>query len=287
VAELHTGLSSLFARVDPALGGYYDRMRAEGLLDLESRKNKAPGAYCEDLHAAGRAFILANVVGTHDDVRTMLHEAGHAFHAFERAQLPLFHQRTIGMEIAEVASMAMELLAAPYLPASAGGLYSQADAGRALVEHLETCILFWPFMAVVDGFQHWAYENSDKAGEPAACDEAWAALWRRFMRGVDWTGLDREMATGWHRKPHIHQDPFYYVEYGLAQLGAVQIWRNSLQDHAGAVAAYRRALALGGTAPLPALYEAAGVRFAFDAATLREAVALMETTISDLASPNP
>jgi oligoendopeptidase F len=211
----------------------------------------------------------------------MLHEAGHAFHVYEKRALPRYHQRLVGLEFAEVASMAMELLAAPFL-AGEGGFYTRADAGRAVIEHLETCILFWPFMAAVDGFQHWVYENPGRAADPAACDEAWAGLWRRFMRGVDWSGLEREMATGWLRKPHIHQDPFYYIEYGLAQLGAVQVWRNSLQDHAGAVAAYRRALALGGTASLPGLFAAAGARFAFDAATLREAVALVEITIDSL-----
>jgi oligoendopeptidase F len=137
-------------------------------------------------------------------------------------------------------------------------------------------------MAVVDAFQHWVYENPEAALVPAECDACWAGLWQRFMQGVDWSGLERERATGWHRKPHIHQDPFYYVEYGLAQLGAAQVWREALADRPGAVAAYRRALALGGTVPLPQFFAAAGARFALDAATLRGAVGLMETTIAEL-----
>ena len=120
-------------------------------------------------------------------------------------------------------------------------------------------------MAVVDAFQQWVYENPEAALDSANCDARWTALWRRFLPGVDWSGLEPQMMTGWHRKGHIHQVPFYYVEYGMAQLGAVQVWRNALRDQAGAVAAYRRALALGGTAPLPQLYAAAGARFAFDA----------------------
>jgi oligoendopeptidase F len=137
-------------------------------------------------------------------------------------------------------------------------------------------------MAVVDAFQHWVYENQQAASQPANCDAKWAELWQRFMPGVDWRGLDEGRMTGWQRKPHIHEDPFYYVEYGLAQLGAFQIWRNALQDQAGAVAAYRRALSLGGTASLPELYAAAGARFAFDAETLQQAVDLAENTINEL-----
>jgi oligoendopeptidase F len=124
----------------------------------------------------------------------------------------------------------MELLAAPYLPAAQGGFYRK----RARAEHLEGLILFWPYMAVVDAFQHWVYENPDEALNGDACDAHWAALWGRFMRGVDWSGLEPEMMTGWHRKAHIHQLPFYYIEYGLAQLGAVQVWRNALSHQAQA-----------------------------------------------------
>jgi oligoendopeptidase F len=138
---------------------------------------------------------------------------------------------------------------------------------------------FWPYMAVVDGFQHWVYENHAAATDPANCDAAWTDLWQRFMPGVDWSGLEAEMETGWQRKAHILQTPFYYIEYGLAQLGALQIWRNFLRDQAGAVAAYRRALALGGTVPLPQLYATAGARLSFDADTLGEAVELIEKTV--------
>ena len=119
--------------------------------------------------------------------------------------------------------MSMELLAAPFLAASAGGFYSPQDAARARVEHLEGILRFWPYMAVVDAFQHWAYTHPDAAAVPAECDAAWADLWRRFMPGVDWSGLEDELADGWRQKTHIFQTPLYYVEYGLAQLGAVQV----------------------------------------------------------------
>jgi oligoendopeptidase F len=134
----------------------------------------------------------------------------------------------------------------------------------------------------VDGFQHWAYTNAEAAADPAACDAAWGRLWARFMGAVDWDGLEHERVTGWHRKLHIFRYPFYYVEYGLAQLGAVQVWRNALADQAGAVAAYRRALALGSTATLPDLFAAAGARFAFDTATMQSAVDLIEDQVAAL-----
>jgi len=282
IDELQSKTSAIFHRVDPQLGARFDTLIREGMLDLDNRKNKAPGGYCTEFAAIRRPFIFMNAVGLHDDVQTLLHEGGHAFHVFESARLPYLHQMQVGLEFAEVASMGMELLAAPYLAAQHGGFYSDANAARARVEHLEQAILFWPYMAVVDAFQHWVYENPDTAFDPDNCDAQWAALWNRFMRGVDWSGLEQEIITGWQRKGHIHQDPFYYVEYGFAQLGAVQVWRNALKDQAGSVASYRRALSLGGTAPLPQLFEAAGAKFALDAGTLREAVGLMEETIARL-----
>ena len=282
VTELQNRAAEIFQHVDPRLGGYFDTMVREGLLDLENRKNKAPGGYCTEFAAAKRPFIFMNAVGLHDDVQTLLHESGHAFHAFERSGLPYYQQRQVGMEFSEVASMAMELLASPYLAAEAGGFYSSAEAARARVEHLERWILFWPYMAVVDAFQHWVYENASEAHRPFNCDTQWKHLCERFMPWVDWAGLEQELVTGWHRKLHIHTVPFYYVEYGMAQLGAVQVWKNAIVDQPGAVAAYGQALALGGTVSLPDLFTAAGAKFGFDAATLDSAVSLMEQTIHAL-----
>ncbi len=281
IAELMDKTTAVFRRVDPQLGEYYAIMRAEGLLDLDNRKGKAPGAFCTEFPVAKRPFILANSVGVRDDVRTMLHESGHAFHVFETQHLPYIQQTNITMEIAEVASMSMELLASPYLSDQHGGFYSGADYASDRVQHLERIILFWPYMAMVDAFQHWAYTHPD-GDDPAACDVKWTELAQRFMPGVDWSGLDDALMTGWHRKQHIHRSPFYYVEYGLAQLGAVQVWRNALKDQAEALAAYRRALSLGATKPLPELYAAANVKFAFDEVTLREAVELIESQIEQL-----
>ncbi len=281
-AELAARGSAIFHKVDPALGEYFDTMRAEGLMDLENRVGKGPGAFCTTYEAIHRPFIFANAVGQARDVNTLLHEAGHAFHAFETFALPYYHQRWSSMEFAEVASTAMEFLGSPYLTRTHGGFYTPADAARARIKHLEKFILFWPYMAVVDAFQHWVYENPAQAADPANCDAAWAEHWARFIPSVDWSGLEDSKTLGWHRKRHIHRSPFYYIEYGLAQLGAVQIWENALQDEGAAVAAYRHALSLGGTVSTPELYAAAGGKFAFDTKTLQKAVNLIEHTLTDL-----
>jgi oligoendopeptidase F len=282
INQLEEVAERIFNRVDPQLGAYFQTMRQESLLDLDNRKGKAPGGYCIDYPVARRPFIFANAVGLHNDVQTLLHEGGHAFHAFESSHLPYNQQIQVPSEFAEVASMGMELLAAPYLRHEAGGFYSEQDAARARIEHLETSICFWPYMAVVDAFQHWVYQHPEQAALPDQCDAQWGSLWQRFMRGQDWSGLDAEMMTGWQRKLHIHQIPFYYVEYGLAQLGAMQVWRNALHDQGAAVKAYRRALSLGTTVALPELYRSAGAKFAFDAQTLGEVVGLAEETIQQL-----
>jgi len=281
-SQLEQGLSSIFNRVDPRLGSYFDTMVREGLLDLDNRKNKAPGGYCTEFPAVKRPFIFMNAVGLHDDVQTLLHESGHAFHHFERGHLPYYQQRKVGMEFSEVASMAMELLASPYLDRDKGGFYEQPDAVRALVDHLERSIRFWPYMAAVDAFQHWVYENPAEAADPSKCDAQWAHVWERFITWIDWSGLEKELMQGWQLKLHIHTVPFYYVEYGLAQLGAVQVWGNALNDQSKAVSAYRQALALGGTVSLPDLFARAGAKFALDAQTLRSAVSLMEGVLDSL-----
>ena len=285
VREMKDKASAIFHHVLPQFGAYFDQMDAEGLLDLDNRKNRAAGGYCTDFSHTKRPFIFANAVGIHDDIQTLLHEGGHSFHAYESFKLPYFQQRNesaIPMEFAEVASMAMEYLTSPYLSKEFDGFYSETDTARSQVDHIETDLRFWAYMAIVDAFQHWVYENPVDGKDLDKCDAAWASLEKRFRPYIDWSGYEDVMMTGWQRKDHIHQAPFYYVEYGLALLGAVQIWRNALENQEKAVNSYRRALALGGTVPLPQLFEIAGARFAFDADTLQEAVSLMESTILTL-----
>ena len=266
--------------MDPEIGLYFDRMVKSEVIDFANRKGKGPGAFCTSFPASRTPFIFGNVVGSDSDVRTLLHEAGHAFHSFEALRLPYLQQRRAPMEFNEVASTAMELLSAPYLSTDHGGFFEpQKAVHQSRIRHLEKMLLFWPYMAVVVAFQHWVYENADMAADAKSCDEAWSEQWDRFIPHVDWSGVEDAKVLGWHRKRHIHRAPFYYIEYGLAALGAVQIWANAMEDQAAAVRSYRDALALGGTAPLPELYAAAGGKFAFDVETVGDAVSLVERTL--------
>lgn len=279
--ELTGHTERVFQRVDRALGAEFTTMRKERLLDLSSRKGKAPGGYCETLSASGRPFIFMNAAGTVEDVMTLLHESGHAFHAFAAHPLKYLWQRHPTMEMAELASMSMELLAFGSLRKEDGGFFSDADYRRAKREHLEDALITLTHVASVDAFQSWIY-TSGQGADATARDAAWLRLRARFEPGVDWGGLDAERAARWYRQLHIFLYPFYYIEYGLAGLGALQLWRNSLTDHPKALAAYRGALALGGTLPLPDLYHAAGAQLIFDAPGMRELVSLVEEELGRL-----
>ena len=280
VTELVGKAKRVFDRVDPVLGREFQTMIDERLLDLDSRKGKAPGGYCETLHFQGRPFIFMNAVGLVDDVMTLLHEAGHAFHAFASHQLPLIWQRHPGSEAAELASMSMELLAGPHL-VKPTGYFSPEDAKSAWLEHLEDILLSLVHIASVDAFQTWIY-TSGQGGDAEARDAAWLQLRGRFERGVDWSGLEQERAARWYRQLHIFMYPFYYIEYGIAQIGALQIWRNSLEDPVRAVTRYREALSLGAIRGLPEIYRTAGARLTFDANEIGELVQLVESHINAL-----
>jgi oligoendopeptidase F len=273
---------NVFANVDPDFHDYFQAMDDARLLDLDNRKGKAPGGFCQTLAYSKQALIFMNAVGIDYDVRTLLHEAGHAFHAVEASRLPLLFQRFPGSEMAEVASMSMELLAAPFIGKQNGGYYSNEEARRSRADMLEAVILFFPHCASVDAFQHWIY--LDEAGRDAdARDHKWLDLRRRFEgTSVDWSGLDNERIARWYQQPHFFGSPFYYIEYGIAQLGALQVWRNSLHDPKDAVRQYREALALGATQSLPELFRAAGARLIFDSDGMHELITLAEEELDKL-----
>ena len=282
--EFKQKLHAIVKQVDPAFGKYFQIMMDEDLLDLESRQNKAPGGYSLGLHVAHRPFVFMNHSNTPFDLQTMLHEGGHAFHEFERAHVHFYQRGEIYLpaEFAEVASMSMELLASPYKTKEYGGFYTDSEQARTMIELLEGIITFLPYMTLVDAFQHWVYEHPGEASAASKCEEKWGELWDRFMPGIDYSELEDRKKTSWHFQPHIFGSPCYYVEHGLAQLGAVQVWANARRDQKKAVADYRRALALGATVPLPELFATAGAKFAFDARTLKEAVDLLEQVIEEM-----
>lgn len=283
VGTLTSKAATIFADVDPVIGKQFQTMIDEELLDLESRKGKRPGGFCTSFPTSERSFIFMNASGVARDVRTLLHEAGHAFHSFAGSELPFIFQRHPGSEMAEVASMSMELLAGPSLHKREGGYYDDEDYRRARIDHLEGILDIFPWVATVDAFQHWLYTSPD-ASDRDARDAYWRDLWATFDPHTDWSGLEAERTARWYKQLHIFLYPFYYIEYGIAQLGALQVWRNSLDDHEGAVEAYREALALGGTKPLPELFEAAGAKLIWDAGGMGELVELVETEIASLES---
>lgn len=278
--EFVSTIQAIFDNVDPELGSYFTTMVNEDLLDLENRKGKRSGGYCTSFPISKRPFILMNAVGLSGDIRTLLHEAGHAFHNFSTADFDYMMAQRAPMEFNEVASMAMELLATPYLTEENGGYFSEADAARFHAEHLRGAISFLPFMACIVAFQHWVYTHHDLATDPDECDKVWLDLWGRYMKGIDYTGLEDFALNRWRQKAHVYRYPFYYIEYGLARLGSIQVFANALDDQASALKAYRDALKLGGTVTLPELYETAGAKLAFDAETLQEAVDLLEARIA-------
>ncbi len=282
VAELEEIAHRIFQQVDPVFGDYFQAMRT-GYLDLASRPHKAPGGYCNGFPVSGRPYIFMNAAGTTENVGTLLHEGGHAFHFAESTRhQSLLWNYNAHMEFCEVASMSMQLLSAPYWRKDKGGFYSEADARRALVQELTGTVFFLPYMAVMDSFQHWLYVEAPEEVDAGDLDHKWSELWDRYLPGIDYSGLQAEKETGWHRKGHIFGAPFYYIEYGLAQLGALQIWRNALADQSAAVAAYRAALALGYTRPLPDLFAAAGATFTCDRKTVGGLMSLIRRQLDDL-----
>lgn len=268
--QLKEGCSNIFRNVNRELKQIFDTLREGNLLDLDSRKGKAPGGYQENYEERRVPFIFMNAVGTEGDVRTLLHEGGHAFHTWACRNEPLLPYRHYPIEFAEVASMGMEMLALPHLEEFYGD-----ETNRARRRFLEGIVRFLPFMARVDALQHWVYTHVDASVEERK--DQWQQLTRRFSPQVDWRGLQEYDRHSWHRKLHFFEVPFYYVEYGIAQLGALQVWMNSKQDYDHAVALYRNGLALGGSRPLPELFEAAGLEFDFSEKTLRPLIeAVME-----------
>ncbi|HEX8911479.1 MAG TPA: M3 family oligoendopeptidase [Humisphaera sp.] len=267
----------IFARLSPDLGRDFDQLKAHGNLDLASRKGKQPGGYQCSLEESKQPFIFMNAAGLHRDVETLLHEGGHAFHyQWACGREPLVFLRSAPMEFCEVASMAMELLGGEHLDV----FYTPADVARAARKKLEGILRFFPWMATIDQFQHWVYVHP---GHTRAEREAkWLKLMDRFAPGVDWTGHELARKTLWQRQLHLFHAPFYYVEYGIAQLGALQLWMKAKEDPKRALANYRAALALGGTRPLPELFAAAGISFDFSEKTIRPLVRAIEQELAEL-----
>ncbi len=265
VSELINGCERIFAKIDPELGKQFCSMKEDGLLDLASRKAKAPGGYQATMSEARKPFIFMNAVGTHNDLTTLLHEGGHAFHMFAARELNPYSYRHAPMEFCEVASMSMELLAYPHL----GEFYTEADAKRARTEHMERILELLGWIATVDCYQHELYEQPEL--DMAGRHELWQQVRSRFdiTDMMDYSGLEEEKKYEWHKQLHIFLYPMYYMEYGIAQLGALGIWNQAIKDPAAALENYKHALACGGSRGLSDLFTAAGLKFGMDKATFK------------------
>ena len=265
--ELEGLCRRVFAAVDPRFAAEFDVLVGQQLLDLMSRKGKAPGGYQYQLEDVRLPFIFANGVGVHHDVQTLLHEGGHAFHSLLCRHHDLLAFRDYPIEMAETASMSMELLGLEHLTAA----YAPADAQAARKKHLEGVLRILTWIASIDAFQHWLYGHPGHSREQRR--EAWLEVRRRFAPQLDWRGLEDALAMQWIGQTHLFNHAFYYFEYGIAQVAALQVWRNYRADRQRAIAAYRAALTLGGSRPLPELFAAANVRFDLSPAMLQGLVA--------------
>jgi oligoendopeptidase F len=274
--ELVSKTGGVLTRLDPDLAAQFQRLTTHHLLDLDNRRGKAPGGYQTTLSEARLPFIFMNAVGMQRDVETLLHEAGHAFHSMATREEDIYHYQHAPIEFCEVASMSMELLGGEYL----GEFYSESDATRARCTHLEGVVGTLAWIATVDAFQHWLYTHPRHSREARAA--AWMELMTRYGADTDWSGHEPVRAFLWHRQLHVFLYPFYYIEYGIAQLGALQVWLNSKGNPATALSRYKQALALGGSRPLPELFQTAGCPFDFSSRTLRPLMDLVERELEAL-----
>jgi oligoendopeptidase F len=248
-----------FNQLRPFFGQCLQKMQDLKHLDLESRKGKAPGGYNCPLAESGAPFIFMNAAGQMNDVTTMLHEGGHAVHSFLSHPLPLTGFKEYPMEIAEVASMAMELFTMDYWDSF---FPSPADLRRAKEHQLERVISIFPWIAIIDKFQHWIYEHPVHTHEERTT--AWVGVLKEFQDSVvDYSGLETFRSNAWQRQLHLFEVPFYYIEYGIAQLGAIGMWMQYKHNPQAAIDNYCNALALGGTKTLPELFKTAGLEFDF------------------------
>lgn len=251
--------------LNPFFGDCIDRMKSMQHLDLESRKGKAPGGYNCPLAETGAPFIFMNAAGQMHDVTTMLHESGHAVHSFLAHPLELSGFKEYPMEVAEVASMAMELFTMDHWDVF---FSNPENLIRAKQHQLERVITIFPWIAIIDKFQHWIYSNPVHKHEERTA--AWMNLLDEFKDEVmDFSGLESYRANAWQRQLHLFEVPFYYIEYGIAQLGAIGLWMQYKENPSKALENYCKALSLGGTCTLPELFRAAGLEFDFSPARIK------------------
>jgi len=255
----------VFDKVDGYFSDCLSTMKEMGHLDLDSKKGKAPGGYNYPLYEIGIPFIFMNAAGSARDVITMVHEGGHAVHSFLTKDLELTSYKSFPSEVAELASMSMELLSMKYWETY---YTSDDDLKRAKKEHLESILMVLPWVATIDAFQHWIYENPTHSRKERTAK--WLELGKRFGTGLtDWDGYEDARDYSWHKQLHLFEVPFYYIEYGFSQLGALGVWKNSLEDESSAIEKYKAGLSLGYTEDIKTIYKTAGVQFDFSSSNIK------------------
>jgi len=273
--DLYDKTVACFEKLNPFFAACLRKMNELNHFDLESRKGKAPGGYNCPLAVSGAPFIFMNAASQMSDVTTMLHEGGHAIHSFLAHPLSLSAFKEYPMAIAEVASMSMELFTMNHWKSF---FDHEDDLKRAKEHQLERTITIFPWIAIIDKFQHWVYENPNHTIEERT--QHWTAILKEFSTDcIDYTGLDLYRAIGWQKQLHLFEVPFYYFEYGIAQLGAIGMWMQYQKNPTQALENYMNALALGGTKTLPVLYKTAGLTFNFSPAYVKT---LMDFTNEEL-----
>jgi oligoendopeptidase F len=276
--ELIEKTIAAFNAIDPKLGQMLSVMKANNLFDVESRKGKAPGGYNYPLAETGAPFIFMNSAGSMRDLTTMVHEGGHAVHTFLTANLELNDFKHCPSEVAELASMSMELISMDQWH-----IYfdNEADLIRAKREQLIDVLKTLPWVAVIDQFQHWIYTNPSH--NAADREEAFKQIYTTFGAGfANWDGLEQEFGNIWQKQLHVFELPFYYIEYGIAQLGAIAIWKNYKENPEKALQQYLDALALGYTKPMNEIYETAGIRFDFSSSYINELASFVKAELDKL-----
>lgn len=276
--ELIDKTITAFTAIDPKLGRMLEIMKANNLFDVESRKGKAPGGYNYPLAETGAPFIFMNSAGSLRDLTTMVHEGGHAIHTFLTADLELNDFKHCPSEVAELASMSMELISMDQWDVY---FDNPEDLIRAKREQLLDVLKTLPWVAVIDQFQHWIYTNPSH--NAADREEAFKQIYTRFGAGfANWDGLEQEFGNAWQKQLHLFEVPFYYIEYAIAQLGAIAIWKNYKQNPAQAVQQYLDALALGYTKPMNEIYETAGIKFDFSQDYIKELASFVKDELDKL-----
>jgi oligoendopeptidase F len=275
-SELVDKTRKIFGTLDPYFETCLTTMDNMKLLDLESRKGKAPGGYLYPLPLSGVPFIFMNSVGSLRDLVTMVHEGGHAIHSFLSRDLKLNDFKNVPSEVAELASMSMELISMQHWTTF---FNNESDFERARMEQLEDILRTLPWVAAIDKFQHWLYCNHNHNSEDRK--QAWLKIYAEFGgKHTDWIGYEENKAYMWHKQLHLFEVPFYYIEYGFAQLGAIAMWRNYLQNGNEAIEQYKNALSLGYTKSIGEIYETAGIKFDFSEAWISELSGFVKTQMN-------